>query len=75
MMFLLSSTLGFIFLTPLGWIGMICFGVCAIMIRDMINGTTDNDRMRDAYMEVRMRIGRFETVEEVKEFLNEQLGV
>ena len=30
----LATIIGLIFLTPFGWIGMICFGIMIDMIRD-----------------------------------------
>ncbi len=65
-----------VFLTPIGWIGMISLAVSISMVFDAIAESRVEKirpQMRqEAYLAVRMRMGQFESVQEAQEYLDER---
>ena len=77
-MFWLSSILTLIFLTPVGWIGMICFGAAVCLIVDAVEENSGKWDFSHGATNERIAIqhainsGKITSMKSLKEFLDER---
>lgn len=68
-MFWISLILFLLFLTPIGWIGMICLGACVAQIVEAKNKDYYDMGRSNLIYDLKSRCGS-DTPEEVKDYIN-----